>query len=167
MGFRRVSVERCVGLYCVFVVRVGVKGKRPRGSWRELRHNGCEGERQRVRQTHWRSVVGNERRMRQRMGRRLFAEAIMENGSAGKARFPTERACRSGKADSGLAVAPECQDGRRGMQDGGPETEERPRRLSSAGRRSVWDGTVRADAIARESRHTCGTSLESSMLFQR
>lgn len=37
-------------------------------------------------------------------GYRLFAEVIMENDSAGKARFPTERGCRSGKADSALAA---------------------------------------------------------------
>jgi len=45
--------------------------------------------------------------MRQPMGRRgrQLAEAIMENGSGRRARFPVGRACRSGNAGSALAVA--------------------------------------------------------------
>jgi hypothetical protein len=45
--------------------------------------------------------------MLQPIGRRgrLLAEAIMENGSGRRARFPVGRACRSGNAGSALAVA--------------------------------------------------------------
>src|SRR6266852_8927496 len=44
---------------------------------------------------------------------------------------------------------PECQDGRPGMQGRWRELEEHRQRLSSSVRRSVWDGSVRADAIER------------------